>query len=111
MYTLGLKGQIKLFSIQYMINKNKGLPEAAEYTARIWEITWLLHMMDQMCTFSIYSMWTIYVYKQEREKLESTWAERIADWNNEAKTKKHFKNFFWAKPVHYFLIICKITLK
>lgn len=56
-------------------------------------------------------MWTIYVYKQEREKLESTWAERIADWNNEAKTKKHFKNFFWAKPVHYFLIICKITLK
>ena len=27
-------------------------------------------MMDQMCTFSVYSMWTIYVYKQEREKLE-----------------------------------------
>lgn len=64
-----------------------------------------------MCTFSIYSKWIIYVYKQEREKLMNTWAERIADWNNEAKTKKHFISFFWTKPVHYFLIICKIALK
>ena len=39
MHTLGLKGQIKVFSIQYMINKNKRLPEAAEYTSGIWEIT------------------------------------------------------------------------
>ena len=87
MHTRGLKGQIKVFSIQYMINKNKRLPEAAEYPARIWEITWLLYMMDQMCAFSIYSKWTIHGYEQEREKLMSTWAERTADWNNEAKTK------------------------